>query len=1413
MVVTTGISLAESSVKIDADLMLTPDRELSNEKQIVIKVADQAKTQRDLSLIIPNGTTFDATATEKLNQEPTYTVDFDSKDKPNQITLKALVKKQVENKKVEAIKSSETSESSVSPEAMPTSTLQPTDKKAYLLVFKIKDIKVLVKQQLKLATVLEGKHYESKPLIFKEFITLEDAVAAQSAKNASKAPDLVKDTTSLKEKLPVAPLKSNSVLETPSIDDPGEQDGWVQTDKNIMIPINIDKTANESNREYFMYFGGYYTGSTNPNGSSNWGAGQYEVPIGSTTKQNVPDAAFFQLLTKTKAGKIFSAVFEKGTNSATQSGNEFGETGLSLLTANTDFVDFKTYNSRRTDNVKVNALGTDAPKHTFPIYKLMYKKDSAHPGLRAYAMTNGADGQPEGMLRVTLEPINQKGRIRAQIRYISLDKTPRLMAWSYSMHMDLDGLHESTPTYSLGGTTGLYTYAAQTPSDKSPFKLTYWKDGYPDDPEYEMVNYELDYKYFGNQWGQYSGGGDPMLSPGWEITGTNKDTTDPGKYQLYKGHGYNHPVWHFKWEYREVQPKERYQVNLDFGLSSDVDYNNVEATKSYENLTSKDGYNRVGDRMKFKLLGRNTEWDTNLTDIMIIDVIPKDFIVDTGTLKLVDSTGKEQVLSPSVYNPKTGLLKVNVPGSIGFNESVYITFETNIAPTASGKTVTNSMNISTDKASKHDSSDVQVKVEKTQVLLQKQVKNLTTPDESYVTETKGKSGDDLSYQIHVVNVSTDLEISSGTDIEDVLDPALTSDGIVTIDYFDVNGTVVRQETSQFDDSGHLKLAYAIPKAGHVTLTFTANITDSSQEVINNSASATYGDGESTQSNNTVVNLPKPIIPIMQKDVRNVTNDDAEFIKETTGAIGEEVEYRVQVMNPSTEESIPKETMFSDQLDEDLVNDTPVTVEYYSVLGTKTATQEVYFQNGKFKLNHEIEPNGHIMVYFKAEISKTTKAVINNTATLADGKSDVAKINIIKKMSPTVIKEVKNLTKNDDGFAPETEAEVDDQVEYRIQLVNISSVDTKAGTILKDVLDSDLGDIQQVKIDYLDKDENVIATQTANLIDDQVTLDRILPAAGQGMAIAYVKAKVKETDKSVINNKASLTTEFGKGTSDNAKLNIKQSKGRIVVRYRDRKDESHKLAEDETFDGKIGDTKLVQPKVIPETDGNWTVVDSSNMADPDWGSTTKPDWTLAHDYTVTYAKDEQVITYRYEESHIGIIADKRWDFGQHDTTATDRNYYLKAKTQNNEKQPYEVGVEDYYTSKGWTLNVKQDDQFHTNANEKIGGSQKFLDNAVLNFHNGQIALKESDDIGSTAPVSKLTSEFELAPKGAAVNLMTHTNKTPDPGYYAAHGFGIWAYQFGDAQQADYSIGLKVPKATKRFPRQYTSQLTWSLVIAE
>lgn len=1434
LVVTTGTSLAESSIKIDSDLALTPDQELSNEKQIVIKVSDKSKAQRDLSLIVPAGATFDSTATEKLNQDPTYSVEFDSKDKSKQLTLKALVKNQAE-----MTAESKTSKSGVAS----ASTLQSADNKDYRLVFKIENSTVLAEQNLKVKAGITPQKIESKPLFFKQLINLEKKTSQSVKPNEINLStdhrvftegDTISVNVDFKNSVITTPLYidlgssniTNSAIEANQADriefemtkDQATGNNVLKIFSNQLITNNFKlllktKTAENINIKVSSQSKDITSNSlalkveenktpqvlaNNPNqfddGITNWreivnavestltvtnnlklaftygvfggGSGISSIlnpdPHGKRPNVYLIDAgknigAFYTSSSATKTSDNYGIVTDAAENPSDQ-----GRKGLEM----------ETYSQNSKGVSPTLFMGTDDSGLTV-LKKVVTNPKSGYVFETLYRFSNAAP--------IVQQELYFKNNTSTQFNYAAY----------FSMDTQLNG-NDRIELYAMGDNSGIYM------SDTNYKLLMDMK--VPDGPS----------SYGAMKWpsGKVFDGFSPKNINGKGIESRN---LTEGTQVL----GAVDSAYTAKWKYHTLNPGAVDHYRTDIGITK-APFAVPSAKKSYVNKTSQDNKNHTNDMLTFTLQAHNMGYKSTWSDVHITDQVSEDLEVDTTSFELIDNSGNKTKLPATVYDSTSRKIDVKAP-NLRDNQWATVKFNAKISSHASGKTITNTVVVNgkdysnPGKPNQSARDSIKIIVEKSELSLQKNVKNITNADEKYVEVTEGSMNDELSYQLLLSSSDPDIELNQGTVIEDVLDETLETADEVSINYLNAEGDIVETEKTKFDSDGKLTLSYSVPKAGYAVLEFKTKIIGDTGETIKNIAKATNGKS-SVQSNIAKVNPPAKVIPVVQKSVRNISDNETTYSAETSGATGDDIEYRVMAIN-ITDKPIVKGTLFNDVLDDDLIQDSPIKVEYYDVSGVVTDTEEVNLQNGKYKLTHEIPPYGDIRIYIKAEIDKTDKTVINNTAMVADGKSDVAKVNIVEKTPPTVIKEVKNLTKADDDFTLETEAEVDDQVEYRIQLVNLSSVDTKVGTVLKDVLDSDLGDIQQVKIDYLDKDENITATQTTDLTDDQVTLDHVLPAAGRGMAIAYIKAKVKETDKSVINNKASLTTEFGKGTSDNAKLNIKQSKGRIVVRYRERKDESHKLAEDETFDGKIGDTKLVQPKVIPETDGNWTVVDSSNMTNPDWGSTTKPDWTLAHDYTVTYAKDEQVITYRYEESHIGIIADKRWDFGKHDTTATDRNYYLKAKTQNDKKQPYEVGVEDYYTSKGWTLNVKQDDQFHTNANEKIGGSQKFLDNAVLNFHNGQIALKESDDIGSTAPVSKLTSEFELAPKGAAVNLMTHTNKMPDPGYYAAHGFGIWAYQFGDAQQADYSIGLKVPKATKRFPRQYTSQLTWSLVIAE
>ncbi|WP_448949587.1 WxL domain-containing protein [Latilactobacillus sakei] len=1155
LVVTTGVSLAESSIQIDSDLALTPDQELSNEKQIVIKVSDKAKTQRDLSLTVPAGATFDSTATEKLNRDPTYSLEFDSKDKAQQITLKALIKN-----KQEKTTTSNTQATTKTELAM-NSSLEPMVKKDYLLVFKIVDSMQISNQELKITTSLEGNRYESKPLNFESIPSLRED-------------DQVRQGDAFSKNL----LASRKVILTKFPKDWAQPRGLLTSwpdNRLIIVPPNTSELSDD-----YSFYPRYTEGKTKVYLGSKLLTGQEVILFPDKIRENggikVKYAGYYQ-------GKVIDITINVGDTRLTSGDN---------------------WNSQ---------------KGQF-YFGLKPPSGSGYPG-------------SEGFLGFRGLGTGNSGRIGA------------VMPLTYTFTD-----HATGQPVSLGG------YFTWADIDYEAYRLKNSDVDYVATQSNTVVNYGEDSNYFHFY---ASGLGDFTADIGdkkeWgQFFFSNKSKLNIDIFAPYTVNGFTSGSL-IKVNFPTISPivygdEEDSNLNdqvLDYRAIFEVPYRYGELgyPDKYEGILN---YETVLNDPRNVIIKRQAD-GANVTYLF-------DVSISNGQIKLTAKNPRSENFYANVYEVKySTTVKDGQDLSGYYSEGKYKFPITGEVDTGDGKEHRSNIDYATIVAPKPKLKAI------------KRVKNLSTPDSDYAEETKGRLDDELSYQLMFISLDSKNEISAGTVIEDVLDKNLASPNEVNIEYLNVDGSIKQTETTRFNSDGKLKLSYAIPKAGHVILSFKTKIVGSEKEIIENITKVNI-DGNNIQSNNTKVTLPTRVIPTVLKDVRNISNNETEYSKETAGITDDEIEYRVMAIN-TTDNAIAKDTLFSDVLDDDLIQESPVKVEYYNMSSVLTDTEEVNLQNGKFKLSHEIVPFGHIRVYIKAKIGETNKTVINNTARVADGKSDVAKVN------------------------------------------------------------------------------------------------------------------------------------------------IEQGRSRIVVRYRDRKDESHKLAEDEIFGGKIGDTKLVQPKVIPETDGNWTVVDSSNMTNPDWGSTTKPDWTLAHDYTVTYAKDEQVITYRYEESHIGIIADKRWDFGQHDTTAIDRNYYLKAKTQDDEKQPYEVGVEDYYTSKGWTLNVKQDDQFHTNANEKIGGSQKFLDNAVLNFHNGQIALKESDDIGSTAPVSKLTSEFELVPEGASVNLMTHTNKKPDPGYYAAHGFGIWAYQFGNAQQADYSIGLKVPKATKRFPRQYTSQLTWSLVIAE
>ncbi|MCS8617775.1 hypothetical protein EFE01_08610 [Latilactobacillus curvatus] len=110
----------------------------------------------------------------------------------------------------------------------------------------------------------------------------------------------------------------------------------------------------------------------------------------------------------------------------------------------------------------------------------------------------------------------------------------------------------------------------------------------------------------------------------------------------------------------------------------------------------------------------------------------------------------------------------------------------------------------------------------------------------------------------------------------------------------------------------------------------------------------------------------------------------------------------------------------------------------------------------------------------------------------------------------------------------------------------------------------------------------------------------------------------------------------------------------------------------------------------------------------------------------------------------------------------------------------------------------------------------LDNAYLSFDYG--LFKTLQSTGNTTKDDVETRDhFKLTPGAPATTIVTYHKKghylsaqqdNTGNQQYDLPGYSVYQYQFGDQQTMDYSVGLHVPAATKR----YKTTLTWNLTAA-
>ncbi|WP_278252597.1 WxL domain-containing protein [Candidatus Enterococcus moelleringii] len=153
----------------------------------------------------------------------------------------------------------------------------------------------------------------------------------------------------------------------------------------------------------------------------------------------------------------------------------------------------------------------------------------------------------------------------------------------------------------------------------------------------------------------------------------------------------------------------------------------------------------------------------------------------------------------------------------------------------------------------------------------------------------------------------------------------------------------------------------------------------------------------------------------------------------------------------------------------------------------------------------------------------------------------------------------------------------------------------------------------------------------------------------------------------------------------------------------------------------------------------------------------------------------------------------FQFGKQGITTTDQTYYaqdLSYQTTEGAQTsgPNFVQVSDLSgTGSGWILSVKQNQQFHTTANQE-------LKNAELAFLKGEVVSNVDQ---TYAPQAEEEVVFRTI--GEEKNVVTAN---------ANQGTGTWLYRFGQ-KPGDQAVQLKVPGSSVKYAKEYRTSLTWAL----
>ncbi|WP_240481952.1 BspA family leucine-rich repeat surface protein [Enterococcus pernyi] len=262
----------------------------------------------------------------------------------------------------------------------------------------------------------------------------------------------------------------------------------------------------------------------------------------------------------------------------------------------------------------------------------------------------------------------------------------------------------------------------------------------------------------------------------------------------------------------------------------------------------------------------------------------------------------------------------------------------------------------------------------------------------------------------------------------------------------------------------------------------------------------------------------------------------------------------------------------------------------------------------------------------------------------------------------------------------------------------------------------------------------------------------------------------------------------------------QKKGSVAVHYRDINDQE--IIASEIITGGIREPFQIEEKAIEgytlqeipdNTSGRFTEVEQAvifrymkNTVDP--VDPLNPEIEVYPENKPDLPEDQGLLSIDFISS---------FNFGSQAISIHEQTYYAQPQrllnedgaVNENEVRPNYVQISDRRPESernGWELAVTQQEQFKGKENQVLNG-------ASITLLNQQVVTAQ----GGTAP--ELQSVHPLIPGNRQRLLKAQ----------GSEGMGTWIYRFGDADTAEESVTLNVPKGANPEATTYSTKLTWEL----